>query len=90
MAGGSLLAYSNFARTVLTIMRKQGWVIAAYVAGTVFEFLLVGKFIAKDGIFGGCTIFLYSMLVLTVIITAGMIICSAKVPDQKNGGQDKK
>ena len=90
MAGGSLLAYSNFARTVLTIMRKQGWVIAAYVAGTVFEFLLVGKFIAKDGIFGGCTIFLYSMLVLTVIITAGMIICSAKVPEQKNGGQDKK
>ncbi|MBR5358182.1 MAG: lipopolysaccharide biosynthesis protein [Clostridiales bacterium] len=90
MAGGSLLAYSNFARIVLTIMRRQGWVIAAYVIGTIFEFCLAGKFIEKDGIFGGCTIFLYSMMVLTVIITAGMIICSAKMPSPKDIEQDKK
>ena len=82
MAGGSLLAYSNFARTVLTLMRKQWWVIAAYAVGTVFEFCLAGQFIARDGIFGGCMIYFYSMLVLTVIISAGMFICAWKNPGQ--------
>ncbi len=79
MTGGSLLAYSNFARIVLTIMRKQWWVIAAYAVGTVFEFCLAGPFITKDGIFGGCMIYFYSMLVLTVIITAGMVICAVSM-----------
>ena len=86
MAGGSLLAYSNFARTVLTLMRKQWWVISAYALGSVFEFCLAGQFIAKDGIFGGCMIYFYSMLVLTVIITAGMLICTVKMkgkPEEK-------
>ena len=82
MAGGSLLAYSNFARTVLTLMRKQWWVISAYAVGSVFEFCLAGQFIAKDGIFGGCMIYFYSMLVLTVIITAGMLICTVKMKAQ--------
>ena len=80
MAGGSLLAYSNFARIVLTIMRKQGLIIASYIIGTVFEFCLAGGFIERDGIYGGCMIFLYSMLVLTIIITAGMVICALKKP----------
>ena len=80
MTGSSLMAYSNFARTVLTLMRKQAWVIAAYGVGAVFEFCFAGYFISKDGVFGGCTVFLYSMLVLTVIITAGMVICALKNP----------
>lgn len=80
MAGGSLMAYSNFARMVLTLIRKPGWVFAAYGTGTVFEFCLVRYFIAKDGIFGGCMVFLYSMLVLNVIITAGMVISALKKP----------
>jgi len=83
MAGGSLLAYSNFAKMVLTLMRRQGWVIAAYIIGTVFEFCLAGKFIADGGIFGGCMIYFYSMLVLTVIITAGMVICAWIDPQNK-------
>ena len=83
MTGGSLLAYSNFARIVLTIMRKQWWVIAAYAVGTVFEFCLAGPFITKDGIFGGC------MLVLTVIITAGMVICAVSMKGQTQEIKEK-
>ena len=90
MSGGSLLAYSNFARTVLTIMRKQWWVIAAYAVGTVFEFCLAGQFIARDGIFGGCMIYFYSMLVLTVIITAGMVICALGMPGKTTSDQEEK
>lgn len=78
MAGGSLLAYSNFARIVLTVMRKQGLIIASYAIGTVFEFCLAGRFIAKDGIMGGCYIYFWSMLVLTVIISVGMVLCARK------------
>ena len=90
MAGGSLLAYSNFARTVLTLMRKQWWVIAAYAVGTVFEFCLAGSFIARDGIFGGCMIYFYSMLVLTVIITAGMVICALMKPGRIKDDREEK
>ena len=89
MTGGSLLAYSNFARIVLTIMRKQWWVIAAYAVGTVFEFCLAGPFITKDGIFGGCMIYFYSMLVLTVIITAGMVICAVSMKGQTQEIKEK-
>ena len=80
MAGGSLLAYNNFARMVLTLMRKQTWVITAYGVGAVFEFCLARYFIANGGVFGGCLVFLYSMLVLNVIITACMVICARKPP----------
>ncbi|MCR5615603.1 MAG: lipopolysaccharide biosynthesis protein [Saccharofermentans sp.] len=89
MTGGSLLAYSNFARIVLTIMRKQWWVIAAYAVGTVFEFCLAGPFITSGGIFGGCMIYFYSMLVLTVIITAGMVICAVSMKGQTQEIKEK-
>lgn len=80
MAGGSLHAYSNLVRAVLTLIRKQWWVMAAYCAASVFEFRLAGYFISKDGVYGGCKVFLYSMLSLSVIITVGMMICIRKKP----------
>ena len=66
LLGGGFLAYTSFYQMILTVIRKQNWLIAGYLLGYVV-FLLFGRKIVEYGGILGISIF-YTIVVAVIYI----------------------
>ena len=66
LLGGGFLAYTSFYQMILTVIRKQNWLIAGYLLGYVI-FLLLGRKIVEYGGILGISIF-YTIVVALIAI----------------------
>lgn len=66
LLGGGFLAYTSFYQMILTVIRKQNWLIAGYLLGYVV-FLLFGRKIVEYGGILGISIF-YTIVVALIAI----------------------
>ena len=71
---GGFAAFVAFYVVVLTIMRKQMFVVVAYLAGTVIELLLVDKVVIAKGLDGAGIMYGVGILAVLVVLLLVFVI----------------
>ena len=72
LLGGGFLAYTSFYQMVLTVIRRQNWLIAGYLLGYVL-FLLLGRWTVEQGGILGVSVF-YTIVVAVIAVYFAMVI----------------
>ena len=72
LLGGGFLAYTSFYQMVLTVIRKQNWLIAGYLLGYGL-FLLLGRQAVEDGGILGVSVF-YTIVVAIIAVYFVLVI----------------
>lgn len=72
LLGGGFLAYTSFYQMVLTVIRRQNWLIAGYLLGYVL-FLLLGRWTVEQGGILGVSVF-YTIVVAVIAVYFAIVI----------------
>lgn len=72
LLGGGFLAYTSFYQMILTVIRRQNWLIAGYILGYVL-FLLLGRWTVEQGGILGVSVF-YTAVVAVIAIYFALAI----------------
>lgn len=83
---GGLAAFSTFFVVVLTIMRKQIFIVVSYVLGAIFEIVLVDKVVSNKGILGAGLMYGggIGIVCLTLIIVIAIFVIKEKKLEDNN------
>ena len=72
LLGGGFLAYTSFYQMILTVIRKQNWLIAGYLAGYGL-FLILGRRMVEQGGILGVSIF-YTFVVAMIAVYFALVV----------------
>lgn len=78
LIGGGLLAVSSFLNVVVTIMRKQNWLIIGYISTAAMAFLAARPLVRYQGVMGAAA--LYTGIVLLQAIMFAFVFVRCYVP----------
>lgn len=72
LLGGGFLAYTSFYQMILTVIRRQNWLIAGYLLGYGL-FLLLGRWTVEQGGILGVSVF-YTIVVAVIAVYFALVI----------------
>ena len=82
MIGGGMMAYGVFFSTVMTIIRKQQWLLVCYGATSIAAVFLAGFFVKRYEIMGASIIYAALMTMLAVMLCVIVLWGLGKGPDR--------
>ena len=71
LLGGGFLAFTGFFAVLLTIMRKQNWMMYSYIIIAISALITMGSCVKKFGVFGGSVLFVF----LIMLLSSFLLIC---------------
>lgn len=83
LAGGGMLAVVGFFSTLMTIMRKQSWIMWAFLVVSVFAIIFSDYSVKNYGVMGAASLYTILMTILAVIFV-GMFCINIKNREDRN------
>lgn len=74
LIGGGFLALTGFFAVLLTVMRKQDWMMYGYIVVSLLALVTMNTCVSKFGVVGGAILFDILIFVLTALLLAFVII----------------
>jgi hypothetical protein len=74
MVGGGMLALANFIIVVVTVIRKQKYLLAGYISAAVCAGLFSEHIVRNYGVHGACILYTGLMTIAAAIFTAILVI----------------
>ena len=82
---GSISALNTFSGVILTVMRKQIYILLAYVTALVIDVFLMNAIVEKYGLWGAGLVYGIAMLVVLCVCVAVIIANFMKSAVMKEG-----
>lgn len=80
---GGFAALGAFLVVALTVVRKQGTVIVAYIVATIVDMLFIDKFVKAYNIWGAGI--MYGVAMLVVLLVLSSVLITTMLKEAKNG-----
>lgn len=79
LLGGGFLAFTGFFAVLLTIMRKQHWMMYSYVVIAISALLTMVPCVKKYGVFGGSVLFVVLIMLLSILLLICVLVGCKKI-----------
>lgn len=74
LIGGGFLALTGFFAVLLTVMRKQNWMMYGYIVVSILAIVTMNTGVSKYGVLGGAILFDILIFILTILLLAFVLI----------------